>query len=308
MTLEQPRRVFAVSVGPCPQTRPMTEWMVTANLGGSYGGSSARNSAMTSWGERVLASRQPAIAFIQELPYGNDSWLGPWTAVGYRVTFGVDRGWRVRSALVTRPDVDIEPLTEAAVPNLSYHGNYLATAKWNSASGAVVLASVHASPQKAEPERYGWQGEVPAPRDGGGDPRYSGRQLWDSDLVLATLGELARAGHGRLLAAGDFNESLDFDRGAGATAGTWGKEYFDRARAAGLVPWLHEHWGGRTTHSQRPAARPRARDGSGLAYLGVAIPPPSLMRRGQRMGITCPTTLRSGSPSRNRFHPNPRSA
>ena len=244
MTSEQPRRVFAVFVGPCPQTRPMTEWMVTANLGGSYGGSSARNSAMTSWGERVLAARRPAIAFIQELPYGNDSWLQPWTTADYRVTFGVDRGWRVRSALLTRPDLEIASLPASDLPNLTYHGSYLAVARWSAASGPIILASVHASPQKAEPEKYGWQGDVPEPRGGGGDRRYTGGQLWDSDLVLTTLSELARVSNGRLLAAGDFNESLDFDLGAGETPGTWGKEYFDRARAAGLVPWLHEQWGG----------------------------------------------------------------
>ena len=67
--------------------------------------------------------------------------------------------------------------------------------------------------------------------------------------MLATLGELARVGDGRLLAAGDFNESLDFDLRAGETPGMWGKEYFDRARAAGPLPWLHEQWGDeRPTH------------------------------------------------------------
>lgn len=167
------------------------------------------------------------IVFAQEVP--SDAWLDVWRSAGYAVTEGVGTRWKIRSALVTRRDVEVIPLTLADCPSLGYHGSYVAAASWrNAPDGPVVLASVHASPSRAEPEEYGWPGDAPAARKGGGDPRWRGNTLWDSDMVLATLGSLALVpGQVGVLAAGDFNESREYDfDGDGIRLGTWGMEYF----------------------------------------------------------------------------------
>jgi hypothetical protein len=53
-------------------------------------------------------------------------------------------------------------------------------------------------------------GPTPEARHGGDDPRYVGGRLWDSDLVLHSLLEIAGQGP-PLLAAGDLNEALAYD-------------------------------------------------------------------------------------------------
>ena len=101
--------------------------------------------------------------------------------------------------------------------------------------------SVHASPQQADPALYGWTGADVQPRDGGGDPRYTPRRLWDSDLALETLHLLSESGP--LLAAGDLNEARDFDLVNGEQVGSWGQEYFQRLKEAGLHDVTFERWG-----------------------------------------------------------------
>jgi hypothetical protein len=219
----------------------MTDWVVTANLSGPKGTAPVKE-AVHAWGREALA-RRPAIVFVQELP--SDGWLAPWCAEGYRLAVGSHRGWQVRSAVLTRPDLTVDQMTAQDLPNLRYHGEYVATARWESARGPVVLASVHASPNPAEPERYGWPGVPPEPRDGGGDPRHAPKRLWDSDLLLESLVALAEAGDRPLLAGGDLNEALDYDLDpSGTRIGTWGQEYFERMRSNGLVPWLTDALGG----------------------------------------------------------------
>ena len=225
----------------------MTEWMVTFNVGGSFARHEVRAHALE-WAQRSLESKRPAIVFAQEVP--SDEWLAVWGEAGYEVSLGHDRQWKVRSALVTRKDLTVSPLSRDDFANLHYHGSYLAAARWSTRVGEVVLASVHASPNPAEPDRYGWRGQLPEARDGGGDVRYLRGERWDSDLVLATLGEMANSGTGLLIAAGDLNEALAFDLGPdGGRMGTWGKEFFQMVRDYGLEPWLHMAWGGeRVTH------------------------------------------------------------
>jgi hypothetical protein len=209
----------------------MTKTAVTINVGGGPGNSAAREAAMTEWARRI-AHDQPAIIFAQEA-LSND-WLEVWTAT-HNVTLGVDRGWRIRSALITHRSLSITPLTEADSPNLWYHGNYVAAARWDDAPGGpVTLASVHASPSLASPDAYGWTGARPEPRNGGGDPRYVGGRAWDADYLLSTLAAMAR--ETPVLAVGDFNESRtdDFDE-ANRRRGTWGKEYFDRVEEVGFT-------------------------------------------------------------------------
>ena len=227
-------------------TLGMNAWAVTVNVGGGPGGGRARTEAMTAWALQALHERQPAVVFAQEVP--SDGWLQVWEDAGYAVTLGHDRGWRIRSALITAPGLRIEPLTPEDLPNLQYHGNYVAAARCLDAQGGpVILASVHASPQPADPGKYGWQGQLPSPRVGGDDRRYAASTLWDSDLLLASLRDLA-AGGSAVVAAGDFNEARAFDLDpAGERLGSWGDEYFRRVAEYQLKDWLMDRW-----HEERP--------------------------------------------------------
>lgn len=221
-----------------------TRWAVTVNVGGSFA-AQAVQTGMVGWAVSALR-REPIFVFAQEVP--SPEWLTVWTDAGYSCVLGPDRGWRVRSALLISPEQVIEPLTPPAetsadpwLNTLGYHGSYVAAARWASARGDVLLASVHASPTEADPDRYGWTGAPVTPRSGGGDPRYPGGRLWDSDLLLETLRALSTIGP--LLAAGDLNEAVGFDISPdGARLGTWGTEYFARITAAGLTPWLATQW------------------------------------------------------------------
>ncbi len=215
----------------------MTPWLVTTNVGAGPGGSAARTAGMAAWATSVL-ERGPALVCAQEVPATD--WLNVWTDAGYRPWCGPDRGWKVRSALLTRPDLEF---TAIDFPNRTYHGSYVAAARVTTRRGPVTVASVQASPNQAEPEKYGWSGPVPSRRDGGDDPRYVGRRLWDSDLLLSTLAGLAASGP--LLAAGDLNEAEAHDLDPRSDHhGTWGKEYFERLSTGGLTDHLSQSWRG----------------------------------------------------------------
>ena len=217
--------------------RWVTEWAVTVNLGGECQ-SATRKEGMLAWTRDVVREHRPAVIFAQEAFSG---WLRLFDDQEYKVIRGVDRGWSVQSLLVYRSDLTLEPITETALPHLGYHGTYVAAARWHRPDGSVVaLASVHASPNPAEPETYGWPSNVALPgvRNGGDDPRWPGSQLWDSDFVLLTIRDLHKVLGMPVLAAGDFNESLKDD----VEGGTWAREFFDRAREYGLRSWLHEMW------------------------------------------------------------------
>lgn len=204
----------------------------TVNVGSGPGGSPRRTEAMRGWAQRVLRDpQQPVVVFAQEV---SDAWLQVWEDAGYRIYLGQDRGWRIRSALITAPGMHLEALPEGAWSNAWYHGSYLAARVWTDAPGGpVVLCSVHASPQPARPSMYGWEGPLPRVRNGGGDPRWTGGRLWDSDLVADSLIELSR--FAPVLAGGDFNEArLDVHRDDHGETGTWGHEYFQRLERAGL--------------------------------------------------------------------------
>ena len=193
----------------------------TVNVVGGPGGSSARVAGMTAWAEQVMEQRRPSVVFAQEVP--SDAWLGAWMRQGYTCTLGVEPSWRIRSALLTADGIDVTPLTASDLPNLSYHGSYVAAARWNNAPGGpTVLASVHASPQLADPSRYGWLGEPPRARNGGGDARFTPDRLWDSDLLLASPRGLAK-NDAALVAAGDFNVALASDFDDGRHLGTWAR-------------------------------------------------------------------------------------
>jgi len=223
------------------------DYAVSMNLAGGLGTTPAKALRMNDWA-RFLMERDepPAIVFAQEIP--SDDWLDLWE--GYTVTLGSGPQWRVRSALITRSDLDVTGLTAREFPSLGYHGSYVAAARWHNAPcGPTTLVSVHASPSPAEPQRYGWPGELPEPRSGN-DARWPNGRLWDSDLVLATLTHLAHPDGGTkaasVFAAGDFNEARNDDLDPkGKHRGTWGREYFERVADAGFVDWTYASWDGR---------------------------------------------------------------
>ncbi len=116
---------------------------------------------MAGWAREAMRTRRPAVVFAQEV---SEPWLDLWRA-RYNLVLGVPRGWRIRSALLVRDDLDIAPLGAEDWPSLGYHGDSLAAARWRTRSwGEVTLVSVHASPQEADPQRYGWPGPDVPPR------------------------------------------------------------------------------------------------------------------------------------------------
>lgn len=213
----------------------MFEWCVTVNVGGGPGNTTRRTQGMTAWARGALAE-SPAVVFAQEVP--NDGWIHVWTTAGYTVTLGCDRGWKIRSALLTRPDLKIQPMGTDDCPSLWYHGSYVACARWlNAHRDPITLVSLHATPNQADLLTYGWPSDLispPTPRSGGADTRWTPNRLWDSDTVLATLLHLQRSGP--VIAAGDFNESRldDVDLHGSPIVG-WGSQYFQFAHDAGLV-------------------------------------------------------------------------
>jgi hypothetical protein len=221
---------------------------VTVNVGCGGPHLLRRAPAMAVWAREALG-REPGLVFAQEVPTSPE-WLGVWTGAGYTPVWGGLPVWRPRSVLLAAPGIVLEPMTRAECPSLSYHGSYVAAAHWVNAGRPVTVASVHAAPDPAEPEQYGWPHDLPAPRDGGPGSTYPRRQLWDSDLLLATLAGLAGDG---LVAAGDFNECLTDH----APDVSWGREYREHAAEAGLVDALLESWGAeRATRFPPSGARP----------------------------------------------------
>ena len=106
----------------------MYAWAVTVNVGGGPGGSAARTAGMTGWVEQAVDERQPAVVFAQEVP--SDAWLAVFTDRGYTVTLGCEPVWRIRSAVITAPGLKVQALTTKDLPNLGYHGSYVAGARW----------------------------------------------------------------------------------------------------------------------------------------------------------------------------------
>lgn len=96
------------------------------NAGGTY---LKDKQAAVQWASEAASARdRPDLAFIQEVP--SKAWLDQWCAQGYRPIFGHPRGWQVRSAILTRLDKQTcVTLSADDVPELSYHGEYVAAAR-----------------------------------------------------------------------------------------------------------------------------------------------------------------------------------
>jgi endonuclease/exonuclease/phosphatase family metal-dependent hydrolase len=201
------------------------------NAGGTYG---KDKQAAEQWAlEAASAKDRPDLVFIQEVP--SDAWLDRWCAQDYRPMLGQARGWKVRSAILTLlDDQTCASLSAEDVPELDYHGEYVAAARlvgWG-AGGDLTVFSVHASPSPTTAE---YLSHHPAPgrlrpRDGGSDARYGGK-LFDSDVVLDTVSQYGPD----VLACGDLNEARGWDDTPGHEGHTWGREYFGKLDEAGRL-------------------------------------------------------------------------
>jgi len=202
---------------------------------------------MLAWASRVVSSLdRPSLVFAQEC---HDDWLRVWADAGYQVILGDAEGqpqYKVRSAILAERTLGLSRAEVEDVPTLAYHGSYIAAARWEVGNDRVLLMSVHASPNRAEKYLGDWPESAAGPvaraverRPGGGN------RLWNADALLATLRHRARLGP--ILAVGDFNEALGWDRTHG---GVSGRDYFDAVREAGLTSVLHDLWGleERATH------------------------------------------------------------
>ncbi len=123
-------------------------------------------------------------------------------------------------------------LTAADIPELGYHGQYVAAARlvgWG-AAGDLTVFSVHASPSPTSDEylEHHPDPERLVARDGGAAARCAG-QLSDSDVVLGTVIQYGPD----VLACGDLNEARGWDTVPGHEGHTWGAEYFGGPDATG---------------------------------------------------------------------------
>lgn len=200
---------------------------VSYNLGcgGPYG--ATRVEAAHRW--RAAARDQYDILFLQEVP--PDPWLRDWSPTHHVESVTSQRA-RVRSALVVGSAMTCSPVHFATA---SYHDTYVAAATVTFPGGReVVCMSVHASPSVVTPD---WRGRwarcgtsLPAARDG--------EDLWDSDLLLASVQALSK--RGSLLVAGDWNEARSWDTGH---PGTSGAQFFERVEKANLIDCTWKAWG-----------------------------------------------------------------
>ncbi len=79
---------------------------VTINVGGGEPGSTrARESGMTEWARRACQKRS-VVVFAQQVP--SDAWFQVWRDAGYFVLVDHSGRWRIRSALITAPGIDID--------------------------------------------------------------------------------------------------------------------------------------------------------------------------------------------------------
>lgn len=204
---------------------------VTANLGCGGPRSGSVDGAAVSWLEDE-AERGTDLLFLQEVPVGAEAAL----AERYD-THGVARSWRSDCQSIVAIRRESQITSEAFDLGTSrYHRSWLAAARLELPGGhSFVAVSVHASPTRVRDDDLAeWEGDVPEPR-----PPSRG-QLWDADLVAATLTRVAD--QHSVLAAGDLNESRLYDEHVGRP---WAAEYFARLRDAGLFDATYGRWGDR---------------------------------------------------------------
>ena len=191
---------------------------VTVNLGGASPGAIVDPQRAADWLENHRTRFD--VVFAQEIP--GDDWFEAWP--GYRVFQTTVPQYRARSAVLLRK----ETIEATAYPlgTAGYHGSYVGSALAKHPTlGELVLMSVHASPTRVSEEWAAtWKrvgGVMP--------PQYRGA-LWDSDLVVESIGRVADKG--KVIAAGDYNEARNWDVNH---AGNAGAGFFGCVAERGLV-------------------------------------------------------------------------
>lgn len=207
---------------------------VSANLGcgGPHGAEVV--DAARKWA-RATADSATDLLFLQEAPGSIGADLAGYVVHAHAPGSSTHT---CRSLVAVRSGADIES-ERFDLATADYHGSYLAAARLQLPNGLSIIAvSVHAAPARLEPHyRAAWPGALPAPR-----PASDG-VLWDADLVATTLARVAE--RHPTLAAGDFNESRDFDDQVGRP---WAAEYFAALHRTGLIDSTHSRW----DDSERP--------------------------------------------------------
>jgi endonuclease/exonuclease/phosphatase family metal-dependent hydrolase len=198
--------------------------LVTVNLGGAGPTASEYRASTRTWAEEHVDAYDVVLA--QEVP--DDDWIRIWTERGFQQFTSTGPAYRARSVVLVRNGITARGLLASEFPTSAYHGSYVAAAVVELPGvGAVVLMSVHASPNRVSEEwAEQWRGchqELPEGRPSCG--------LWDSDLVLRSLEIVAVPGV-PVIAAGDWNEARAWDLDHPGTAG---KEFFAKVRDAGLT-------------------------------------------------------------------------
>jgi endonuclease/exonuclease/phosphatase family metal-dependent hydrolase len=208
-------------------------WLVTVNCGAvsPNGPLQARAQRMGEWARDAVATRKPALVFGQEVPSGWETSWGP----DYVLIEGTGPSYRARSVILA-DRTQVAEIWQLELPTASYHGTYLSAGRLTlpGLDRPLTVVSVHASPSPAAAYLDRWPSTVaPPPARPGAGPNAG--ELWDADMVLATLGALNRP----LLAAGDFNECLAWDD---THEGGWGADFFARADEAGLPSVTERLW------------------------------------------------------------------
>jgi len=209
------------------EEHPMNVRAITTNLGGGGPTATKYKTAAEEWSEHVRQDKTLDLLCVQEVH--DDDWLEAWRAKGWHVVVGSGPLYKPRSAIIANFPIESFPY-----PTSDYHGSYVAVAQVKSgAADAWLIASVHASPTGLSADwvkRWVSCGlERPVPR--------TGLDLWDSDLVLASMRSLAE--RGPLIVAGDWNEARNWDCDH---AGSAGAEFFERVEAAGFVDCAFREW------------------------------------------------------------------
>lgn len=191
---------------------------VTVNLGGASPGAIVDPRRAADWLKNNRTRFD--VVFAQEIP--GDDWLDAWPS--YRIFQTTDPQYRARSAVLVRKEtVDA---TDYPLGTAEYHGSYVGSALVNHPTiGELVLMSVHASPSRVSEEwATTWH------RVGGELPESYRGELWDSDLVVESIGRVADVQ--KVIAAGDLNEARNWDL---THPGDSGAAFFGRLAERGLV-------------------------------------------------------------------------
>ena len=198
--------------------------LVTVNLGGAGPTASEYRASTRTWAEEHVGAYDVVLA--QEVP--DDDWIRIWTDRGFHPFTSTGPAYRARSVVLVRDGITARGLLASEFPTAAYHGSYVAAAAVELPGvGAVVLMSVHASPNRVSEEwETTWRKHGPWPV--AGRPSCG---LWDSDLVLRSV-EIVAASGVPVVAAGDWNEARAWDLDH---AGTAGEEFFAKVRDAGLT-------------------------------------------------------------------------